>query len=444
MLYGRGVADMKSGVAAMVTAAEEFVARAAAARGRHRVPDHQRRGRPVGRWHTPRRRVAARARPGHRSLPDRRAVEPRADSATTSASAGAARCAAGSRCTASRDTSPIPSAPTIRSTGFAPALAELTSRVWDQGTEHFQPTTFQSRNINAGTGATNVIPGRADGALQPALVAGADARRPEGRRSRRSSTSTACATRSNGRRRACRSTTPPARLSNAVRTRRFEHHRRRPQCSTGGGTSDGRFIAPTRRRDRRARRRQRVDPQGRRVRAGRGHRPAASHATPACSTRLLPGRRRLIASGLRRAAAGCSRRRRRSARVRAPAPRPASTGRGTSQSTLAHSPPASNTCRITSVSGQHVEHEGESEPAGGDRSRRLALHPDVTAGRRQRREPRERDQQPCRRRRPSASAREVAASRNTTPSAPTVDALEDAQRARLRPSHVLRIEARSP
>ena len=42
---------------------------------------------------------------------------------------------------------------------FAPALAELSSRVWDQGNEHFQPTTFQVSNLNAGTGAPNVIPG---------------------------------------------------------------------------------------------------------------------------------------------------------------------------------------------------------------------------------------------------------------------------------------------
>ena len=42
---------------------------------------------------------------------------------------------------------------------LAPALAELTRRVWDEGTEHFQPTTFQVSNLNAGTGAPNVIPG---------------------------------------------------------------------------------------------------------------------------------------------------------------------------------------------------------------------------------------------------------------------------------------------
>ena len=42
---------------------------------------------------------------------------------------------------------------------LAPALAELTTRVWDQGTPHFQPTSFQVSNLNAGTGAPNVIPG---------------------------------------------------------------------------------------------------------------------------------------------------------------------------------------------------------------------------------------------------------------------------------------------
>lgn len=41
----------------------------------------------------------------------------------------------------------------------APALAELATTEWDQGNEFFPATTFQISNINAGTGATNVIPG---------------------------------------------------------------------------------------------------------------------------------------------------------------------------------------------------------------------------------------------------------------------------------------------
>lgn len=42
---------------------------------------------------------------------------------------------------------------------FAPALAELAAMRWDDGNEFFPPTTWQVSNIHAGTGANNVIPG---------------------------------------------------------------------------------------------------------------------------------------------------------------------------------------------------------------------------------------------------------------------------------------------
>jgi succinyl-diaminopimelate desuccinylase len=42
---------------------------------------------------------------------------------------------------------------------FAPALTELTATVWDEGNGFFPPTSFQVSNINGGTGADNVIPG---------------------------------------------------------------------------------------------------------------------------------------------------------------------------------------------------------------------------------------------------------------------------------------------
>ncbi|MBT9597142.1 MAG: succinyl-diaminopimelate desuccinylase [Vitreoscilla sp.] len=41
----------------------------------------------------------------------------------------------------------------------APALAELAAMAWDAGNEYFPPTTWQISNLHAGTGATNVIPG---------------------------------------------------------------------------------------------------------------------------------------------------------------------------------------------------------------------------------------------------------------------------------------------
>jgi len=41
----------------------------------------------------------------------------------------------------------------------APALAELAAEKWDDGNEYFPPTSWQVSNIHAGTGASNVIPG---------------------------------------------------------------------------------------------------------------------------------------------------------------------------------------------------------------------------------------------------------------------------------------------
>ena len=45
---------------------------------------------------------------------------------------------------------------------LTPALTELCNIEWDQGNADFPPTSFQISNINSGTGVTNVIPGTAD------------------------------------------------------------------------------------------------------------------------------------------------------------------------------------------------------------------------------------------------------------------------------------------
>ena len=44
----------------------------------------------------------------------------------------------------------------------APAIAELAATTWDEGNEHFPPTSWQVSNIHGGTGATNVVPGTVD------------------------------------------------------------------------------------------------------------------------------------------------------------------------------------------------------------------------------------------------------------------------------------------
>jgi succinyl-diaminopimelate desuccinylase len=126
---------------------------------------------------------------------------------------------------------------------FAPALAELSSRVWDQGNEFFQPTTFQVSNLNAGTGAPNVIPGelKARFNLRYSPVQTLD----ELKRSVEAVLT----------RHQVKYTlewylsgepfyTPPGPLSNAVCAAVHAVTGRAPTLSTGGGTSDGRFIAP--------------------------------------------------------------------------------------------------------------------------------------------------------------------------------------------------------
>jgi succinyl-diaminopimelate desuccinylase len=45
---------------------------------------------------------------------------------------------------------------------IAPALAELSQTAWDNGNDYFPPTSFQVSNIHAGTGAGNVVPGTID------------------------------------------------------------------------------------------------------------------------------------------------------------------------------------------------------------------------------------------------------------------------------------------
>ena len=44
----------------------------------------------------------------------------------------------------------------------APAIAELAATIWDNGNEYFPSTSWQISNIKGGTGATNVVPGTLD------------------------------------------------------------------------------------------------------------------------------------------------------------------------------------------------------------------------------------------------------------------------------------------
>jgi len=126
---------------------------------------------------------------------------------------------------------------------FAPALAELTARVWDKGNKHFQPTSFQISNFNAGTGAPNVIPGelKARFNLRYSPVQTIDGLK----------TIVEGILKKHG----VRYTlewyvsgepfyTEPGDLSEGVTRAIKSETGLTPKFSTGGGTSDGRFIAP--------------------------------------------------------------------------------------------------------------------------------------------------------------------------------------------------------
>jgi succinyl-diaminopimelate desuccinylase len=126
---------------------------------------------------------------------------------------------------------------------FAPALAELVSRVWDQGDEHFQPTSFQISNLTAGTGAPNVIPGelRARFNLRYSPVQSLDGLKHSVEEIlKRHGVHYSLEWYVSGE----PFFTPPGPLSEAVSAAVRTVTGLSPQLSTGGGTSDGRFIAP--------------------------------------------------------------------------------------------------------------------------------------------------------------------------------------------------------
>jgi succinyl-diaminopimelate desuccinylase len=124
----------------------------------------------------------------------------------------------------------------------APALADLAAEVWDHGNAHFPPTTLQISNIHAGTGALNVIPGSCEVEFNlrfaPVSTATALMQRIEGILRRHGLDYELAWTVG-----AQPFLTEPGRLSEALSAAIELATGRRPQLSTTGGTSDGRFIA---------------------------------------------------------------------------------------------------------------------------------------------------------------------------------------------------------
>ena len=240
-LYGRGAADMKTSIAAFVTAVERFIA----------------------------------ARPGHAgsiallltSDEEGRAV----DGSVRVVEALMARGETLDYCIVCEPTSAERLADTIKNGrrgslsgrlvvkgvqghiayphlvknpvhSIAPALAELAASVWDKGNEYFPPTSWQVSNFHAGTGADNVVPGSAEILFNFRF---STASTPEGLKARvhaildRHGVDYTLDWTLSGK----PYLTPRGRLVEAVSQAIRETAGIETQLSTSGGTSDGRFIA---------------------------------------------------------------------------------------------------------------------------------------------------------------------------------------------------------
>lgn len=127
---------------------------------------------------------------------------------------------------------------------LAPALAELSQEVWDQGNEFFPPTSFQVSNIKSGTGAENVIPGRLEMLFNfrfSTALTEDDLKRRVASILDRHSLRYTLEWRLSG----APFLNTGSTLIEATQSALEEVVGQRARPDTGGGTSDGRFVAPT-------------------------------------------------------------------------------------------------------------------------------------------------------------------------------------------------------
>jgi succinyl-diaminopimelate desuccinylase len=242
VLYGRGAADMKSGLAAMVTACEEFVAQ---------HPDHRgsiaflitsdEEGPSVDGT----RRVVEVLRGRGESIDWCLVGEPSSQVVLGDTLKIGRRGSLSGRLTVHGVQGHIayPQFADNPIHAVAPALAELTARTWDHGNQHFQPTTFQVSNIAAGTGAPNVIPGELKARFNLRFCTEQTVESLQATVER--------ILREHGVKYSLDwfisgypFLTVPGTLSEAVSRAVHDELGVTPELSTGGGTSDGRFIAP--------------------------------------------------------------------------------------------------------------------------------------------------------------------------------------------------------
>ncbi|MBV6410804.1 MAG: succinyl-diaminopimelate desuccinylase [Burkholderiales bacterium] len=240
-LYGRGAADMKSSIAAFVTASERFVAAHPAHAGAIALlltSDEE------GRAIDGTVRVVEALKARGESLDYCIVGEPTSAERLADTIKNGRRGSLSGRLSVKGVQGHIAYPHLVKNPVHmaAPALAELAATKWDDGNEYFPPTSWQVSNFHAGTGADNVVPGTAEILFNFRF---STASTPDGLQARvqeileRHGVDCSLEWTLSGR----PYLTPRGRLVAAVSQAIRETAGIETGLSTSGGTSDGRFIA---------------------------------------------------------------------------------------------------------------------------------------------------------------------------------------------------------
>ena len=242
-LYGRGAADMKSGIAAMVTACERFVAA---------HPDHagsiaflitsDEEGPSVNGTVKVVQKLEARGEKIDWCLVGEPSSRLRAGDVIKNGRRGSLNGMLTIHGQQGHVAYPqLADNPIHRA---APLLAELATLEWDAGNEHFPPTTFQISNIRAGDGTENVIPGTLEALFNLRFSTESTVESLQARVEdilKRHGLRYTLEWKLSGQ----PFLTPAGELVDAARSAIAAVTGIETELSTSGGTSDGRFIAPT-------------------------------------------------------------------------------------------------------------------------------------------------------------------------------------------------------